>query len=266
MTMRNQIIIGLIPSHNSENTITDVVNVLKKNCDEVVVVDNASTDLTAIRAINAGAIVITENSIGKGNALQRGFRECLNYPLCGAIVTLDADGENDPSDVLCLLTPILNHEVHVVFGVRTRTHSHLIFGHGTTGELLTSISGFKLLDPMSGVRAYSRESIMQLLPTMSRSGFGIDLQIAIEVIRLGIKRCEVWVSGNNLRTKRGWSFNHVSSALENLIDYEIKGLFPQGSVSNVVSWPEPYGNQLVLKTSKWEYNFRREGDIFIPEY
>jgi glycosyltransferase involved in cell wall biosynthesis len=260
----NMITIGLIPANNAADTIADVVCVLRYSCDEVIVIDNASTDLTAFTARSAGAIVIKEDAVGKGNALRRGFRACLSNPRCEAIVTLDGDGENDPSDVLCLLDPILNSEAQVSFGVRSKTHSHVIFGHGTTGELLEDISGIRLHDPMSGVRAYSRKSISRLLPNLTRTGFGIDFQIAMEVIRLGIKWCEVFVSSYIGKPKDGWSLDHVSAALENLADYKAAGLFPSLSLLNVVSFSDSDPDQLVLKTKKWEYRFRRIGKLYIP--
>ena len=262
--MPSQITIGLVPAHDAEATIADVVNLLRRSCDEVVVIDNASGDLTTLRALNAGAIVIAEPAIGKGHALRKGFHFCIENPCCGAIVTLDADGENDPSDIPRILSPILSQEFQVAFGARTRTHSHLIFGHGTTGELLEAISGIRLRDPMCGFRVYSREAMSRLLPSLTRPGFGIDLQIAIEVVRLRIKWCEVLVSGDNLRSKGGWSIEHVAAAMENLAAYEADGLFLPGSLSKVISWSGVDRNLLVLKSRGWEYHFRREGRLYVP--
>jgi glycosyltransferase involved in cell wall biosynthesis len=257
--------IGLVPARNAEATITEVVSLLRQSCDEVMVIDNASSDLTATRAMSAGALVVMEPAIGKGHALRRGFCVCLRDSLCGAIVTLDADGENDPSDIPRLLAPVLGCKAQVVFGVRTQTHSHIAFGHSMTGELLEAVSGIRLLDPMSGIRAYSRKALSQLLPALTRGGFGIDLQIAVEVVRHGVKWREVLVSGDNIRLSAGWSLDHVAGAMENLAAYRAIGLFPSGNISRVVSWSGLEGEILVLKTPKREYRLRREGRLFVPE-
>jgi glycosyltransferase involved in cell wall biosynthesis len=258
-------IIGLIPARNVESSIAEVVSLLRQSCSEVMVIDNASRDLTATIANRAGALVIMEPAIGKGHALRRGFRECLRDSVCGAIVTLDADGENDPSDIPRLLAPVLGCDAQVVFGVRTRTHSHIAFGHSTTGALLEAISGIHLLDPMSGIRAYSREAISQLLPALKRGGFGIDLQIAVEVVRHGIKWREVLVSGDNVRLDAGWSLDHITDAMENLLAYGAIGLFPSGRISKVVCWSGPEREILVLRTPKRDYRLRRRGRLFVPE-
>ena len=95
--------VAVIPCYNCEITIGWVVKQCLRYLGEVVVVDDGSVDASAKVAKHAGARVLRlhENK-GVGHALQSGFEEVKNKGF-GFIVTLDADGAHDPSDIPNLL-------------------------------------------------------------------------------------------------------------------------------------------------------------------
>ena len=87
---------AVIPAWNESATIAEVVKKTGAFVDRVIVVDDASTDDTAIKASLAGATVIThQESRGYLKSLKSGTQATSAV----VIVFLDADGEHDPKDI-----------------------------------------------------------------------------------------------------------------------------------------------------------------------
>ncbi len=105
---------AVIPAYNEENTIEAVVKGALSQVDEVIVVDDGSTDDTAQLAEAAGARVLKQVNAGVLTATERGLREAAG----DVVVTLDADGQHDPSDIPRLVEPILRNSADLVMGVR----------------------------------------------------------------------------------------------------------------------------------------------------
>jgi glycosyltransferase involved in cell wall biosynthesis len=98
-------IVAILPAFNEEVSIGSVVLQTKRYVDRVIVVDDGSSDRTAEVAKLAGAEVIRhQTNRGKGAALKTGF-ESLNG--MHAVVTIDTDGQHNPSDIPRLLEPVL---------------------------------------------------------------------------------------------------------------------------------------------------------------
>jgi len=108
-------ILALIPAYNEEERIGKVVKKTLKYCD-VIVIDDGSMDDTGKRAEEKGAFVIKhEKNRGKGDALITGFNYALknNYDI---IITLDADGQHDPSEIPNFLKKIDKYDI--IIGAR----------------------------------------------------------------------------------------------------------------------------------------------------
>ena len=105
----------VIPALNEEPTIASVVAGALRHADEVIVVDDGSTDHTARRALEAGARVIRHpRNMGVLRALKTGFRAARG----DVVITMGADGQHDPADIPRLLRPILAGKADLVLGVR----------------------------------------------------------------------------------------------------------------------------------------------------
>lgn len=105
----------VIPAYNEEARIADVVREARRVADEVVVVDDASTDGTADVAERAGAVVLRQPAnAGYIAAIRRGFQEASG----DVVVTLDGDGELPASSVPDLVAPILEGAADMVQGRR----------------------------------------------------------------------------------------------------------------------------------------------------
>jgi len=108
-------ITAIIPAYDEEETIGEVVSRTLRHVDEVIVVDDSSTDDTSPLAEEAGAEVIRNVvNVGKRRSLLRGYRAAHGE----IVVSLDADLQHDPGDIPRLIEPILNDHSDLVIGTR----------------------------------------------------------------------------------------------------------------------------------------------------
>ncbi|WP_277552410.1 glycosyltransferase family 2 protein [Halobaculum limi] len=111
-------VIAGIPAYNEADTIGPVVRQVKEYVDEVVVVDDGSSDLTAHNAKDGGATVIShEINQGYGGALKTLFKEAADRDV-EHLVILDADDQHDPEDIPRLLSAQKEQNAQIVIGNR----------------------------------------------------------------------------------------------------------------------------------------------------
>jgi len=103
----------IIPAFNEQKCIKKVIRLVKKNenVNEIIVVDNNSTDATAMYAEKEGAKVVFCKEQGKGYAIEKGLQEAKNE----VVVFIDADINNYSKDLIKTLSdPIINNGVDFV--------------------------------------------------------------------------------------------------------------------------------------------------------
>lgn len=190
-------IIAVIPAYNEEIAIGSVILRTKKYVDKVLVIDDGSTDATAIVAKMAGADVIQhEKNLGKGAALKCAFREAKRLD-ANVFVCLDADGQHNPDEIPRLLDIIKNGDADMVIGSRflMATNSVPIYrriGQQVLNSLTNSISITKVTDSQSGFRAFSKKAINSL--SCNEMGIGIESQLQRSADDLNLKIVEVPIS------------------------------------------------------------------------
>ena len=146
-----QTVSAVIPAYNEEETVGEVVARTLRHVDEVIVVDDGSTDDTSMVARNSGAVVV-RNETNKGVliSLKMGFR------LAGGeiLVTLDADGQHDPDEIPGLLEPILDDRADLVLGARAEL-PHF------SERVIARLTGLKaeVSDASTGFRAIRRNIV-----------------------------------------------------------------------------------------------------------
>jgi glycosyltransferase involved in cell wall biosynthesis len=152
--------IVIIPAHNETEDIAFVIDEIQKYSNfPVVVVDDASTDDTIMKARNAGAMVVPLTvQLGAWGATQAGLRYALQNDYDYAI-TMDADGQHLAESLSALLKPIINQEADVTIGACTRRGSK---SRKIAWALIKKVSGLRLEDLTSGFRVYDRRAIRRL--------------------------------------------------------------------------------------------------------
>jgi dolichol-phosphate mannosyltransferase len=160
-----------------------VVLKARQHADEVVVVDDGSTDDTAEVAEAGGAVVVRhETKRGYGAAI----RSCFVYArssTADAMVILDGDGQHNAAAIPKVLEPVLSGRADIAIGSRfLNGNGHEVpryrrFGIGVLTRLTNAgtHNGNKLSDAQSGFRAYSREAIEVLDPRESDMGASAEI-------------------------------------------------------------------------------------------
>lgn len=181
----------VIPALNEEATIADVVRrVPREVADEVIVVDNGSDDLTALRAEQAGARVVGEPRRGYGRACRAGVKGLAGD--CEIVVFLDGDGSDCPELMGDLVQPIAEGKYDFVIGSRTRGKREpgsmgfqQVFAGRAAGSLLRLFYGVRYTD-MCPFRAIRRDLLNRLGMREETYGWNLEMQMRAARSRLRI--------------------------------------------------------------------------------
>src|SRR5260221_4733336 len=184
----------IIAAVNEEEAIGKVSNdVPRQIADEIIVVDNGSTDRTAEVAAAAGAHVVTEPQRGYGRAFRAGLR---SLSADGEIVVfLDGDGSDYPEMMNRLVEPIIEGTHDFVISSRTRGRRepgsmnwHQVFAGYMAGFFLSLLYGVRSTD-MGPLRAIRRDALERL--NMREETYGWPLEMQMRAARAGLRILEV---------------------------------------------------------------------------
>lgn len=186
-------IVAIIPAYNEEDALADVIAKTSQYVDEVIIVNDGSSDKTAEVAIEAGAKLISHSTnLGKGEALKSGFEAIDDDSI---IVTIDGDGQHNPDEIPAIIKPIIEDGADLVNGSRymngpeENTPAYRRVGQKVL-DIATNISaGIKVTDSQSGFRAFSprTKGVFRFKDT----GFGIESEMLVDAAEAGLKIVEV---------------------------------------------------------------------------
>ena len=187
-----------IPVYNEERHVEEVLREVRRYSPNIVVVNDGSTDRTAgLLARQTGIEVLTHpRNRGYGAALISAFEHALKQD-AEVLVTMDCDGQHEPSRIPVLLEAI--HDADIVSGSRylrdfrqdtLAPQDRRRINEQITSELNERF-GLNLTDTFCGFKAYRREALAKL--RITETGWGMPLQLWVQAARLGLCIKEVGV-------------------------------------------------------------------------
>lgn len=190
----------IFPAFNEAKNIRKAILDFQKikEIDEIIVIDNNSSDKTAILARESGARVITEKKQGYGYALLRGLKEAKG----DYILLCEPDGTFDPKDAVSLLSHLDSYDV--VLGTRTHLsyighdanmHGLLRLANITLAKIIQLLYGLptSLTDCGCTYRVLKKSVVKKVLPNLhvGESHFLVDLLIRCIQSNVSIKEIPV---------------------------------------------------------------------------
>lgn len=218
------LIVAAIPAFNEERTIAKLVLEAQKHVDVVLVCDDGSTDSTAEIAERMGADVIRhDRNLGYGAAIKTLFitaRE-LNADV---LVTLDGDGQHDPSEIPSLVEPVLENKADIVLGsrflgsVENGVPRYRSWGIRLITKLTGAVSNHSFNDAQCGFRVYGRKALNGM--DLVENGMGSSVEILLKAKKQGLTVAEVSANCKYEELKKTSSQNavgHGASVLMSII-------------------------------------------------
>jgi glycosyltransferase involved in cell wall biosynthesis len=188
----NPLIAVLVPCYNEQQTIREVIAGFRAHLPGcmVFVYDNASTDETASRAREVGAIVRTEPLRGKGNVVRRMFADID----ADVYVLVDGDNTYDAASAPMLVERLLNESLDLVNAARVETQKDAYrrghrFGNWMLTQAVAQLFGKRFSDMLSGYRVMSKRFVKSF-PALS-AGFEIETELTVHALQLRIPIVEI---------------------------------------------------------------------------
>ncbi|MCX2718143.1 glycosyltransferase family 2 protein [Lentiprolixibacter aurantiacus] len=212
----------IIPAFNEEKSIAQVIGAIPDTVNEIIVVNNNSTDQTASVAAEAGATVLTETRMGYGYACLMG----LNYvdkqsKTPDIIVFIDGDYSDYPQELPKVVAPIIKEGVDFVIGARVKSlrekgsmTPQQVFGNWLATTLMRLMYGAKFSD-LGPFRAIRYDKLKEL--GMQDKTYGWTVEMQLKAIKHRLAYVEVPV-----RYKKRIGISKVSGTVKGTIFAGVK--------------------------------------------
>ncbi len=219
----------IIPAKNEAEGIGSVIARVREALDgynpsyEILLIDDGSTDNTAEKALEAGAVVLRHPyNIGNGAAIKTGIRHARGV----ALVMLDADGQHPPEQIPELLRML--EKYHMVVGARNSesdTTAHRNLANRVYNWFASYVCGRRIEDLTSGFRAV-RAGLAKEFVTLLPNTFSYPSTITLATVRSGYSLAYLPIKGAK---RREGSKSHIKLLRDGsrffLIIFKITTLF-----------------------------------------
>lgn len=201
MAIQDDHVTIIIPAYNESNSIQDTVQAIQNigTVNQIIVVNDCSTDHTGDLAQAAGAEVFNlSKNVGKGGAINFGMKHAKG----GIIGFIDGDLGKSAAEVEKLIIPVLEKKADMTIGRFPTAVKKGGFGLVTNlaRKGIRWFTGLQVASPLSGQRVMRREIIEKTGPL--EAGFGVEVGLTIDVLRLGFRVKEIPVQMTHAETGR----------------------------------------------------------------
>ena len=203
----------LIPAYNAQRTIGGVLEKIRALEIDTIVVNDGSLDETKRVALEHRAHVLEHPfNLGKGAALRTGFQYILQKDY-QVVITLDADGQHEPSEIPSLLRIFQSIEPDILIASRAAE-----FGRMTFLRRFWNLLGVKavsrlchsdITDSQSGFRLIRKEVLKEV--DFSTTGFETELELLIKACKKGFSVLSVPI---NISEVDGTDFSHFRPVID----------------------------------------------------
>ena len=172
--------VGIVPVYNNMGTVASVISDIRKYCDDVIVVNDGSTDATGrlLEAMDDISLISYDKNKGKGYALKTGLAKAYAMGFAYAI-TIDADGQHFADDIPVFVEAIATIPDSLIIGARNLTADNMP-GKNTFANKFSNFwykveTGETLSDTQSGFRLYPLRKIQGIRFLSSRYEFEVEI-------------------------------------------------------------------------------------------
>ena len=206
----------VIPCYNAAHDCGSAVRAAARYADYVIAIDDGSSDetrrvLESVAAMSSKVHVLAHlTNAGKGAALLTGFRYALAQFEFDALVTLDANGEHRASDIPRLAAALRQGGELLVIGARADFRSLPLssrWGNKIASALFRMIYPPGPQDTLSGLRALSREFVLQVVHGVNGGRYETELHMLLMAMERGHHVAQIPVATDYTEGKRKTHFN-----------------------------------------------------------
>jgi glycosyltransferase involved in cell wall biosynthesis len=175
----------VIPAYNEAATIREVVIGCLAQADQVIVVDDGSTDATLQQLEDLNIVLLRHpHNQGKAASLQSGFQKALEAG-CDLLITLDGDGQHEPAEIPRLLQAAADNPDTLIIAARLkeceRAPKLRLFANRFADFWVSWAAGYRVTDSQSGFRLYPSSLLRAIrIETSREKGFVFESEILIE--------------------------------------------------------------------------------------
>jgi glycosyltransferase involved in cell wall biosynthesis len=189
-----KITIGL-PAYNEEEKIGKIISELQELNYSIIVCNDGSSDQTGAIAEKMGAIVVNhQKNMGYGSAIKSLFLKAKEIN-SDFLVTFDADGQHNISDISDILKPLISMDADIVIGSRflgegeDKIPKYRKFGIKAITKISSVSQNLNIKDTQSGFRGYNKKTLEVINPT--ENGMGISTEILMKASKKDLKTIEI---------------------------------------------------------------------------
>lgn len=219
--MENKKVVILIPSLSPNERLKDLINELTNNNYRDIIVVNDGSDYSydnIFKEIKDKVILLKHNiNLGKGRALKTGFNEYLNiFNDKIGVITVDSDGQHKINDIEKVYKEFLKHNDKLILGSRQFNEKNVPmrskFGNILTRNIFGFLTGIKVKDTQTGLRAIPNDFILKILK-MRGERFEYELNMLLYAKQYNIDIKEVIIETVYLENNKSSHFHPLKDSM-----------------------------------------------------